>query len=136
MAKKKKKSFKSNKLKISRKEQAKAVAEFYGAEMTDADYLQYIADLEQVASGRYQGKLSGRDLAIAFLGDVTPAEFQRDLAAAQKINPEMTEDQFIRNLAIYKDQQQEQIDLIIKSNPHLHGKELSLLIATQVFGSE
>ena len=136
MAKKKKKSFKSNKLKISRKEQAKAVAEFYGAEMTDADYLQYIADLEQVASGRYQGKLSGRDLAIAFLGDVTPAEFQRDFAAAQKINPEMTEDQFIRNLAVYKDQQQEQIDLIIRSNPNLHGKELSLLIATQVFGSE
>lgn len=136
MAKKKKKSFKSNKLKISRKEQAKAVAEFYGAEMTDADYLQYIADLENVAMGRYQGKLSGRDLAIAFLGDVTPAEFQRDLAAAQKINPEMSEDQFIRNLAIYKDQQQEQIDLIIRSNPHLHGKELSLLIATQVFGSE
>ena len=136
MAKKKKKSFKSNKLKISRKEQAKAVAEFYGAEMTDADYLQYIADLEHVAMGRYQGKLSGRDLAIAFLGDVTPAEFQRDLAAAQKINPEMSEDQFIRNLAMYKDQQQEQIDLIIRSNPHLHGKELSLLIATQVFGSE
>lgn len=136
MAKKKKKSYKSNKLKISRKEQAKAVAEFYGAEMTDADYLQYIADLEHVAKGRYQGKLSGRDLAIAFLGDVTPAEFQRDLAAAQKINPEMSEDQFIRNLAMYKDQQQEQIDLIIRSNPHLHGKELSLLIATQVFGSE
>ena len=53
-------------------------------------------DLPVFVSNAYgeDGKLmTGRDLAIAFLGDVTPAEFQRDLAAAQKINPEMTEDQ-------------------------------------------
>lgn len=78
MAKKKKKSYKSNKLKISRKEQAKAVVEFYGAEIDESNIASVQAVLQQSAHGKYKDDTTGRDIGRAYLTQRTRGEFFRD----------------------------------------------------------
>lgn len=78
MAKKKKKSFKSNKLKISRTEQAKAVVEFYGAEIDESNIASVQATLKESAHGKYKDDITGRDIGRAYLTQRTRGEFFRD----------------------------------------------------------
>lgn len=122
---------------ITKEREAIKYAKSHNVELDQSNYLSAKAMLEWSADGDYKGKLSGIDIARAYMTQRTPKEFARDFMAAQKLTKNsLTEKEFIANVRAHDDRIEQEIERIRAKNRYMTSSELTRLIAVQVFGSE